>query len=61
MQLTIGLISVRLDPQTAVDIPHFCLVDSTHNGVVSLEEGVNDLIIENLEAMGHGTCDGIPS
>ena len=54
MQLTAGLVSAGLDPQTAIGMPCSCNVDGTRNGVVSIEEGVHDDVIDEVEAMGHG-------
>ena len=60
MQITIGLFSDGLDSQTAVAMPRFCTISGTHNSVVSIEEGVHNDVIEELEVMGHWACDGTP-
>lgn len=53
MQLTVGLVSAKLNPQEVVDMPRFCISDGTHNGMVCIEEGVPDSIIDELTNMGH--------
>ena len=52
MQLTVALAS-GLDPQAAIDQPRFSIADGTHNGVVMLEEGVDDKMVATLEKQGH--------
>jgi gamma-glutamyltranspeptidase/glutathione hydrolase len=52
MQLTVALAN-GLDPQAAIDQPRFSIADGTHNGVVMLEEGVNDETVSTLEKQGH--------
>ena len=53
LQVMIGLIDDRLDPQAALDEPRFCInVDPPH-GTVNLEEGLPATTIEALAARGH--------
>ncbi len=42
-----------IDPQTALDIPRFCIQDGTAGGGVSLEEGIPSSVAEGLERRGH--------
>jgi gamma-glutamyltranspeptidase / glutathione hydrolase len=42
-----------LDPQAAIDSSRFCIADGTQNGVVFVEDGVDPLIVEALQQMGH--------
>jgi len=53
MQLTVGLVSANLDPQTAIDMPRFCIADGTHDGIVYIEDGIDDTVVDELAAMGH--------
>jgi gamma-glutamyltranspeptidase/glutathione hydrolase len=42
-----------LDPQTALDLPRFCLSDGTSGGVVSLEDGIPLKVVRALKELGH--------
>ena len=42
-----------LDPQTALDLPRFCINDGTSGGVVSLEEGIPLNVVRELKEIGH--------
>lgn len=42
-----------LDPQTALDLPRFCIEDGTAGGGVGLEEGIPAETIADLAARGH--------
>lgn len=53
MQLTVGMIAGGLDPQAAIDMPRFCIQDGTQDGIVSLEDGINDKDLEELKKRGH--------
>lgn len=49
------MIDFGMDPQTALDMPRFC-VGPGHLcaiGPVSLEEGISENVIEDLEKLGH--------
>ena len=44
-----------MDPQTALDMPRFC-VGTGHRsavGAISLEQGIPESVIEDLEHLGH--------
>lgn len=47
------LLAGNLDPQAAIDMPRFCIVDGTQGGVVFLEEGVDEKVVQELKAKGH--------
>lgn len=53
MQLTVALVGAGLNPQAAIDMPRFCITDGTHDGVVFIEEGVNEDDIKELRKMNH--------
>ena len=53
LQLTVGLVAAKLDPQAAVDMPRFCIADGTQAGKVFLEDGVREEVLQSLEAMDH--------
>ncbi len=42
-----------MDPQSALDMPRFCIEDGTAGGVVGLEEGIPDEVIADLAGRGH--------
>ncbi len=49
------MIDFGMDVQTALDMPRFC-VGTGHRsatGSVSLEDGISENVIEDLEKMGH--------
>jgi gamma-glutamyltranspeptidase / glutathione hydrolase len=53
LQVACALIDDRLDPQTALDRPRFCILDGEAGGKVALEDGIPDGVMGGLEAMGH--------
>lgn len=53
LQLTLGLVAAGLDPQTAVDLPRFCIATGTQGGDVFIEDGFDDGVVEELKSMGH--------
>jgi gamma-glutamyltranspeptidase/glutathione hydrolase len=53
MQVAIRMIDDGLNPQEALDRLRFCIEPASAAGVVSLEEGIPDEIVEKLRAMGH--------
>jgi gamma-glutamyltranspeptidase / glutathione hydrolase len=59
IQLTVGLVSGKLDPQTAIDFPRFCIADGTQSGQVFMEQEVNHEIVEELRRRGHSIQSGI--
>jgi gamma-glutamyltranspeptidase/glutathione hydrolase len=46
-------LSEGFDPQSALDMPRFCINDGTASGEVALEEGIPDEVIEDLAQRGH--------
>jgi gamma-glutamyltranspeptidase / glutathione hydrolase len=53
LQVALGLINDRLDPQAALDQPRFCIQDGTAGGKVALEEGIPMQVMAELGQMGH--------
>jgi gamma-glutamyltranspeptidase/glutathione hydrolase len=53
VQVVVGLVEDRLDPQQVLDRPRFCIDDGTAGGAVSLEEGVPEETVVGLREMGH--------
>ena len=42
-----------LDPQSALDLPRFCITDGTAGGQVALEEGIPEKTVADLARRGH--------
>ncbi len=55
MQVFSALVDDSLDPQSALDLPRFCLEPDEDGSWVSLEEGISDKIIAALKKRGHST------
>jgi gamma-glutamyltranspeptidase/glutathione hydrolase len=41
------------DPQSALDLPRFCIADGNAGGIVALEEGIPEGVLADLQARGH--------
>ncbi|HEX9028182.1 MAG TPA: gamma-glutamyltransferase, partial [Anaerolineales bacterium] len=41
------------DPQAALDLPRFCILDGVPNGAVALEQGISPKVMAELAEMGH--------
>ena len=41
------------DPQSALDLPRFCIAGGTSDGMVSLEEGIPEKTLVDLANRGH--------
>lgn len=59
LQLAIDMVAGNLDPQAAIDMPRFCILDGTHDGIVFLEEGVDESVVKELQRRGHKLKAGI--
>jgi gamma-glutamyltranspeptidase / glutathione hydrolase len=46
-------LAMGLDPQIALDLPRFCIMDGTSGGVVALEHGLPVDTINGLKERGH--------
>ena len=53
VQVLSALVDDGLDPQSALDLPRFCIDVEESGGRVALEEGIADEVISDLEKMGH--------
>ncbi|MFQ5616953.1 MAG: gamma-glutamyltransferase family protein, partial [Anaerolineales bacterium] len=53
LQVAVGLIDDKLDPQAALDRPRFCLLGGEPAGGIALEEGIPESVMTRLVAMGH--------
>jgi len=55
VQVLCNMIDFGMDPQAALDVPRFC-VGTGHRsalGAVSIEQGISENVIEELEHLGH--------
>lgn len=59
LQLTVALVAAGLDPQEAVDLPRFSIVDGMRGGTVWIENGVSEEVLRELERMGHDMKAGV--
>ncbi len=53
VQVLSALVDDGLDPQSALDLPRFCIDAEVSGGHVALEEGIPSDVISDLENMGH--------
>jgi gamma-glutamyltranspeptidase/glutathione hydrolase len=53
LQVLVGLVDDRLDPQAALDRPRFCIQDAESGGSLALEDGIPPDVIAELVSMGH--------
>jgi gamma-glutamyltranspeptidase / glutathione hydrolase len=53
VQVLSALVDDGLDPQSALDLPRFCIDVEESGGGVALEEGMSAQVIADLEKMGH--------
>jgi gamma-glutamyltranspeptidase/glutathione hydrolase len=53
VQVLSALVDAGLDPQSALDLPRFCIDVEESGGRVALEEGIPANVISSLEKMGH--------
>jgi len=53
LQVVVGLVDDRLDPQAALDRPRFFLPDASPKSRVLVEEGIPEEVLRGLEEKGH--------
>jgi gamma-glutamyltranspeptidase / glutathione hydrolase len=53
LQVFSALADRELDPQSALDLPRFCIGVESVEGEVSLEQGISETTLSNLAEMGH--------
>ncbi|HEX5839337.1 MAG TPA: gamma-glutamyltransferase [Anaerolineales bacterium] len=53
VQVLSALVDHGLDPQSALDLPRFCIDVEESGGRVALEEGIPAGVMKELQAMGH--------
>jgi gamma-glutamyltranspeptidase/glutathione hydrolase len=53
VQVLSALLDHGLDPQSALDLPRFCIDVEESGGRVALEEGIPANVVSDLEKMGH--------
>jgi gamma-glutamyltranspeptidase/glutathione hydrolase len=53
MQVALSLIDANLDPQSALDLPRFCITIGEAGGTVALEKGIPFETLSDLSRMGH--------
>lgn len=57
VQVLSALRDAGLDPQSALDLPRFCLDAETQGGGVAIEEGMPHAVRDALQTMGHPVYD----
>ena len=53
VQVFSALTDDELDPQSALDLPRFCIEDGTAGGIVAIEDGIPDAVTQDLAGRGH--------
>jgi gamma-glutamyltranspeptidase/glutathione hydrolase len=53
VQVLSALLDNKLEPQSALDLPRFCIDVEPSGGRVALEEGIPGNVVSDLEKMGH--------
>ncbi len=53
VQVLSALVDHGLDPQSALDLPRFCIDVEESGGRVALEEGIPAKVLSDLEEIGH--------
>jgi gamma-glutamyltranspeptidase/glutathione hydrolase len=53
VQVLSALVDHEFDPQSALDLPRFCIDVEEAGGRVALEEGIPDDVVSDLQKMGH--------
>ena len=53
VQVLSALRDAGLDPQSALDLPRFCIEAETANGAIAIEEGIPQETFDQLQTMGH--------
>ncbi|HSM25584.1 MAG TPA: gamma-glutamyltransferase, partial [Anaerolineaceae bacterium] len=53
LQVACNLFDDHLDPQTALDLPRFCILPESGSMEVAMEEGIDLKTLSTLSAMGH--------
>lgn len=59
MQHVVNMITGGMDPQASIDFPRFCIPDGTQNGIVQLENGIDESVVKELKRRGHILMSGI--
>ena len=53
LQLISAMLDLNMDPQSAIDLPRFCIADGQSGGAVFFEDGIDPDVVEQLRKMGH--------
>jgi gamma-glutamyltranspeptidase/glutathione hydrolase len=53
LQVAFNLFLNKMDPQTALDLPRFCILPENYSQEVALEEGISFKTLSTLSEMGH--------
>lgn len=56
VQTFLNMVEFGLDSQEALDAPRFCLPHGTADGLVCLEAGIDEAVVEELRRRGHNVC-----
>jgi gamma-glutamyltranspeptidase/glutathione hydrolase len=52
-QVIVNMIDYNMNPQQALNAPRFTIRDGTSDGVIAIEEGIDESVMNTLSRMGH--------
>jgi gamma-glutamyltranspeptidase / glutathione hydrolase len=53
VQVVLNMVEFGMEPQTALDVPRFCILDGKPTSMIAFEEGIEENEILKLKEMGH--------
>jgi gamma-glutamyltranspeptidase/glutathione hydrolase len=60
VQVISNMLDFGLDPQTALDLPRFCITDGSADSAIAFEDGISEDVTAQLKRMGHKLYSDLP-